>query len=101
MGGRAFDPEAVEAMGRAYDKACRSIHGSSQPDVIKEMIAKQIIAVASEGGRDPDELCALALASLGFGEIPSLAPSEPIPQGGRDAIMECQRRAAMRPASQS
>jgi hypothetical protein len=62
-----FEPDATEAMGAAFEKACRSINGTGQPDIIKEIIAKGIIDLARNGERDPDHLCDEALKTLGFG----------------------------------
>jgi len=36
-----------------------------QPDIVKEVIARRIISLAQKGERDPDRLCARALAALG------------------------------------
>ena len=72
--GGEFDYEAPAAMAEAYDKACRSMHDWGQPDIIQEIIAKRISAVARRGERDPDQLCEQALKSLGFSETPSLRP---------------------------
>jgi hypothetical protein len=62
-----FEPDATEAMGAAFEKACRSINGTGQPDIIREIIAKGIIDLARNGERDPDCLCDEALKALGFG----------------------------------
>jgi hypothetical protein len=62
-----FEPDATEAMGAAFEKACRSINGTGQPDIIREIIAKGIIDLARNGERDPDYLCDEALKALGFG----------------------------------
>jgi hypothetical protein len=63
-----FDTETTAAMAEAYDKACRSMHDWGQPVIIGETIAKRIVQLAADGGRDPDELCERALKSLGFCE---------------------------------
>ena len=55
-----FDPEAVQALGKAYDLACLSLH-----PVVQEILAKKIIEVAQRGERDPDRLAAIALVNLG------------------------------------
>jgi hypothetical protein len=64
--GAAFDYDATRAMGKAFDRACHSLHDVGQPDLVREIIAKRIIEVAHNGERDPDELCARALQALGF-----------------------------------
>jgi hypothetical protein len=60
-----FDPETVKLLCDAYDKASRSLHDYGQPDIVKEVIARRIISLAKKGERDPDRLCARALAALG------------------------------------
>jgi hypothetical protein len=61
-----FEPDAIAAMSAAMDKACQSLEGASQPDIIKEIIAKGILDLARNGERDPDQLCDEALKVLGF-----------------------------------
>jgi hypothetical protein len=57
----AFDPETVEALCNAYDRASKSLHDAGQSDVVNEVIAQRIVALAQQGERDPDKLCAGAL----------------------------------------
>lgn len=61
-----FDPEAITAMGDAYDRACAKLHDRGQPEVVREVIAKRIIKAAKEGERDPERLCGIALRAFGF-----------------------------------
>ena len=60
-----FDAEATQALGKAYDVACLSLHPKGQPPVVQEILAKKIIEVAQRGERNPDRLAAIALANLG------------------------------------
>ena len=63
----AFDHNATtRVMGKAFDRACHSLHDIGQPDLVREIIAKRIVEVARDGERDPDELCVRALKALGF-----------------------------------
>jgi hypothetical protein len=62
----AFDHNATRAMGKAFDRACHSLHDIGEPDLVREIIAKRIIEVARDGERDPDELSVRALKALGF-----------------------------------
>jgi hypothetical protein len=62
-----FEPDATAAMGAAFEKACGFLDGTSQADIIREIIAKGIIDLARNGERDPDQLCDEALKTLGFG----------------------------------
>jgi len=53
----------------AYDRARQSMQDWGQPEIINETVAKRIIEVAQQGESDPDQICELALKSLGFSEI--------------------------------
>jgi hypothetical protein len=64
--GRAFDEEATKAMGQAFDVASRNLHDRGQPAIVREIIARRIIDVASRGERDPEELARRALMALGI-----------------------------------
>ena len=59
------DPEMVKTLCEAYEKACKSLHDTGQPQIVNEIIAQRIIALAQKGERDPDLLCAGALTALG------------------------------------
>jgi len=59
--GAAFDDDATQVMGKAFDRASQTLHDNGQPDLVRQIIAKRIIEVARKGERDPDELCARAL----------------------------------------
>jgi hypothetical protein len=72
-----FDYQATAAVTEAYEKASQSMLDWGQPDIIREIIGKRIIDLASKGERDPDELCEQALKSFGFSERPKLQPSAP------------------------
>ena len=52
----AFNPQATQVMGAAYEKACEALHDIGQPDIVKEIIARRIIEVAQTGERDIDRL---------------------------------------------
>ncbi len=69
-----FGPEATAAMGEAFDAACEELHCTSQPEVIRELIARLVLAAASRGELDPVRL--RMLASEGFAVCrPRLAAS--------------------------
>jgi hypothetical protein len=61
----AFDPETVRTLCDAYEKARKSLHDTGQPRIVSEIIAQRIIALARQGERDSDRLCAGALIALG------------------------------------
>jgi hypothetical protein len=60
----AFDAEATASMGRAFDAACKGLHDTGQPYIVREVIAKRIIAAAMTGELDPDVLYKIALVGL-------------------------------------
>lgn len=62
----AFDPETTALLSAAYDKAIAALHDRGQPEIVREIIAKRIIALASKGERDPERLCAAALTAIGL-----------------------------------
>jgi hypothetical protein len=61
----AFDPEAIAAMGDALEAALKELQESGQPDVVREILAGQIIGAARLGERDPGRLRAAALSGIG------------------------------------
>jgi hypothetical protein len=62
----SFDADATRAMGEAFDAACLELHDKGQPVVVREVLAKRIIAAAKEGERDPAVLCDAALKAFGI-----------------------------------
>jgi hypothetical protein len=57
-----FEPEAVAAMSEAFEAACEVLQDADEPEVIREIIARRIVAAATVGERDPVRLRAAALA---------------------------------------
>jgi hypothetical protein len=66
LDGAAFEPDHLEAMGRAFDQARRALHDKGQPNIVQDIIAKKIIAIAKTGERNADRMCERALATLGI-----------------------------------
>lgn len=62
----AFNPEDTANLVMAYEKAIDQLHGDAFTDLVREIVAKRIIAAALKGERDPDRLSALAITSIGF-----------------------------------
>jgi hypothetical protein len=60
----AFDPEVLEALGKAYDMALAALHDVGQPKVVREVLARRIVKAAMRGERDPAKLCATALSAF-------------------------------------
>jgi hypothetical protein len=61
---QAFDPEATNVLGQAFDMACALLGHTPQPTAAREAIAKSIIEAAKAGERDPVRLQEAGLAAL-------------------------------------
>jgi len=57
-----FGPELIGLMSEALEAACKLLPDADQHDVVREVLARRIIAAASAGERDPVRLRAAALA---------------------------------------
>ena len=64
---RVFEPEAVAAMGIAFEKACRTLGLVHTHDAATEIVAKVIIELAERGESDPERLYQGALTHFGHG----------------------------------
>jgi hypothetical protein len=60
-----FEPEVVQAMGMAFDLACKQLQDTGQSD----LLAKRIIELANRGVTDHVELCKGALIALGKDKV--------------------------------
>jgi hypothetical protein len=61
---KAFDAETTAVLIAAYEKAIVEIEHKSLPNIMREVAARRIIALAAKGERDPDHLCASALGTI-------------------------------------
>ena len=61
-----FTPEEGGFLTLAFEYTLRNLNGVKRNDTLAIMIAKQIIAIAKNGERDPLKLSAKALAALGL-----------------------------------
>lgn len=59
-----FDPEIAATLGAVYDEAVARL--LNQPDIVRETIAKRIVALAAKGERDVHALRDKALITEGF-----------------------------------
>ena len=57
-----FEPEVIGLMSEALEAACKLLPDASQHEMVREVMARRIIAVASIGERDRVRLRAAALA---------------------------------------
>jgi hypothetical protein len=60
-----FEPEAVEAMGRAYENLLADLRLADRNDPLTETVAKEIVKIASRGVRSAAEIRTRVLAALG------------------------------------
>ena len=89
----AFDDTATSAMGEAFDKACKSLRSFGTACTVREIMAKRIIAVATNGERDPARLRDQALLALGIEETSMLVVSV-----GRDPPVPAYASVTLQPA---
>jgi hypothetical protein len=59
-----FDPETAAILGAAYDKAVARL--LDQPDVVRELVAKRLVVLATTGERNIRKLCDEALIAEGL-----------------------------------
>ena len=63
----------------AYERAIFGLRACGQPEVMREVVARRIIALAAKGERDPERLYAAALAGLCSREgVAALSPSSAV-----------------------
>ena len=62
-------------MGEAFDKACNSLRSFGTACTVREIIAKRIVAVATNGERNPARLHEQALLALGIEDMSMLVVS--------------------------
>jgi hypothetical protein len=72
---RAFDAETTAVLIVAYEKAVAGIERKCLPEIMREVAARRIIALASKGERDPDRLCAAALGTIARTNVKPIARS--------------------------
>jgi hypothetical protein len=89
----AFDDTATSAMGEAFDKACKSLRSFGTTCTVREIIAKRIVAVATNGERDPARLHEQALIPFGIEDMSMLVVSV-----GRDLPVPAYASVTLQPA---
>jgi hypothetical protein len=60
----AFDPDTINAMTTAYQRACAAFDVADRTDPLKEVIANAILERAKTGERDAARLCEAVLKEL-------------------------------------
>ncbi len=57
-----FEPDAIEAMGEAFEAACKELHDIGELPMVRKVLAQQIIAAARRGELDQVRLRTAALS---------------------------------------
>lgn len=61
---KVFNSDTTAALVAAYEKAASGIAEGAEAGIMREVIARRIIALAARGERDPERLCASARQML-------------------------------------
>ncbi len=61
----AFQPEQIEAMHLAYEKACAAMRPQGPTDAVNDLVATKIVEFAKAGELDPERLCRRTLEHFG------------------------------------
>jgi len=61
---QSFDPNAVATMRVAFQQAFHTLRSEQQTTDNQRVLADAIIALAAEGERDAERLCAYALSAV-------------------------------------
>jgi hypothetical protein len=61
----AFDPQTLQIMQFAHERACKLLDIRDKSDPMAEIIAKEIIRLASRGEREPQRMSRLVVKTLG------------------------------------
>jgi hypothetical protein len=57
----AFEPDAVKAMGTAFEEVCQALGLADTNDALRDLVARKVIELAQQGERDVDRLRELTL----------------------------------------
>jgi hypothetical protein len=64
LAGRAFDPDTITEMSRAFERVCDLMGLRMVDDAITRLVAQKIIELAQRGVKGADELQRLALSEI-------------------------------------
>jgi hypothetical protein len=64
LDGHRFDPATKRIMGVAFEMTRAALRLDDRSDALNKIVAENIIKLAQEGERDPDELCERTLSFL-------------------------------------
>jgi hypothetical protein len=60
---RAFGPDDLDAMAKAFSAALNKLSLSDRKDPMVEMVARRIVRAALQGERDPRRLCDIGVGA--------------------------------------
>jgi hypothetical protein len=60
----SFEPETIDAMGQAFEHLLHDLGLTDRDDPLTDIVAKEIVKVASRGARDPGEIRVKVLTAL-------------------------------------
>lgn len=64
---QAFDPETVEAMGKAFVMTCEALGLNGRADAMTSLVAEKIIEAAQRGFKNPAALYSAAIKEFKSG----------------------------------
>ena len=62
--GAVFDPSAIDTMAIAFEDTCKSLQIAPDAQIVREIIAKQVIELARRGECDPKKLQTEAIKAM-------------------------------------
>ena len=66
--GQAFDPESLDAMGKAFVLTCEALGLSDRADAMTNLVAEKIIELAQRGFNNPTALHLAAMKEFKLDE---------------------------------
>ncbi len=66
-----FDPEATQTLCSAFDTVWGAIAQRDQSELVRELVARRVIALAERGLRDSNKLAEAVTSSLGMHRGPT------------------------------
>ena len=64
--GHAFDAETTHGMEEAFDRVMHALPETGQSGLVRELVAKHVIAIVEDGERNPRVIEQRALEHFGF-----------------------------------
>lgn len=64
LAGRAFEPETINEMGIAFERACATMGLRDTDDQVTQLVAQKIIQLVERGVVGADRLSSLAIQEL-------------------------------------